>query len=715
MACAAGHDRVVRWRYLVVALLLGSGSVAFAQCARGPKTAEVTLPGLFAVYYQQFRSDAAQDTAEFYGGVCVAAVGGEWTIIAERVRVANLSTDIYLEAPAPTLYLEGWRIAGDELVADARHLQLTAAVLTGPDVSGRAAELEVDVASGAFTLTDLSLTGTAFEVVGALATLQGDVLRVEGAEVTTCIGVEPAPLAIEGNVALVALSSREVKLGGGVLRIGSLRVPLREDLTLSDKTLSELQFPVKVAVVEASPVTSTPTPGAGLSVRVVGIPLADDLTLEVGATGLDPEEPLLPVALVRAVAEEGAGVRSSATFGLEAGAPYLDFGLSVPVAPWLNADLTARSGAAPARRARHEGRLALKASAPLPFVNGNVVGEVFAAATAITANAASAQPVVAGPRLGASIAATAATPDLGSLGTLALTSRFQVTHYPSTWGATAPAGAVTQWGVRLAPSWRLASGPVSLSLGYDARFTNAASPFGSAVDGLTPLQRATGNVSVAGAIGGGFSGRLGVSATYDAFATPALPAGFKRLRADGTLALDVDPWTVTLTAAFEAAGLVNALPDVPAFVSLDVAAQRYGWPLIGTHVPYGSFEFGVGAEYDLLAVSLTELEARLGVPVAFDTLELRPFVAVDVARLLVGGAPYLSGYGLDLTFVTCCGSLTVGAINDRGNWGASVAVNLERRPGGSGGVSAATQPAPVVGELAGEGNDAEPGIMPNTP
>src|SRR5690606_24844277 len=126
--------------------------------------------------------------------------------------------------------------------------------------------------------------------------------------------------------------------------------------------------------------------------------------------------------------------------------------------------------------------------------------------------------------------------------------------------------------------------------------------------------------------------RIGVSATYDAFATPALAAGFKRLRADGTLALDAAPWTVTLTTSFEAAGLINALPDVPAFVSVDLAAQRYGWPLIGTHVPYGSFEFGVGAEYDLLAGSLTELEARLGVPVAFDTLELRPFVAVDVAR-----------------------------------------------------------------------------------
>jgi len=727
----------VKLRHLALALLFGCLSVASAQCSRGPKTAEVTLPGFLAVYYQQFRSNALEDTAEFYGGVCVTAVGGEWTVLAERVLVGNLSTDIYLRAPEPTLYMAGWRMSGAMLVADVRHLSLEEAKIVGPDASGKAALLEVDVASGEITLQDLLLAGTAFQVSGTLATLQGEVLSVEGADVTTCIGMESAPIAIESDVATVALGSREVRLGGGVLRVGTLRVALKEGLTLSDETLAKLEFPVKVAMVEPSPPTTVPTPGAGLSVRVVGIPLADDVTLDLGATGLNVPGELLPVALLRvtpsadatgdgATGDEATGdgatkagsTRASATFGLEAGAPFLDLNVTAPVNPWLTASFGARSGAAPARRARHEGRVGLTASTAVPSLGGSVVAEVFAAATALTANAATAQPDVAGPRLGASLSAKAAAPSLSAgglpLGTLSLEGRAQVTTYPVVWGSMA-AGPATQWGVRLAPSWRLRTGPVTAALGYDARFTNSASPFGSTVDGLTPLQRATGSLVVEGPMGDALSGRLGLSAVYDPFATPAASAGVKLLRADGRLELDAQPWTVTVKAALETAGLVNALTNVRAFADLDVSARRFGWPVIATNVPYGSFEVGVGGEYDLLGGGLEHLAARIAVPVAFENLELRPFVAVDFARALQGGSAYLSGYGLDLTFITCCGSFTLGALNDDGKWGVSIAVDLERRPGGSGGEAAATTVAPVEGEVAGEGNEAEPGIMPGTP
>lgn len=717
-------------RCVVAVLALLLSAAAQAQCARSPRIAEVTLPGQFAVYYHQFRSNAAQDEAEFYGGVCVAAVGGAWTIIADSVRVGGLSTDIFLEAPAPILYLEGWRLSAAGLVADPQALVLTDATLVGPGVSGHADGMRVDLASGAFTLEGLVLAGTAFEVEGALATLQGEVLRVEEAAVTTCVGLERPPFAIESRTATVELERREVKLDGGTLRVGAVRIPLREDLTLSDRTLSEFQFPVKVAMVEAP--SSAPAgpraPGAGLSIRVVGIPLGEGVTLEVGGTGLDPDHSPLPVVLVRAASDEG-GVRAGAVFGLEAGAPYLDLGVAREVTPWLNATLNIRSGAAPAQRARHEGRAGLEATVQLPEVGGRATFEAFAAATAVNPAAGAADPDVAGVRLGARASLTARTPNLNAsgvpLGRLALESTVQATHYPVLWGATAPVAPATQWGVRLAPSWRLDSGPFSATLAYDARFTNAASPFDTTVDRLAPLQRATGSVSVAGALGSDLTGRLALSATVDPFAVPGTPAGVKRLRADGKLELAAEPWTVSLSSTFEAAGLVNPAPGVRSFVSADVSARRFGWPVLGSHVPYGAFELGVGAEYDLRGAELSRLEGRLGVPVAFESLEIRPFVAVDVADLLQGGAPGVSGYGLDVTFVTCCGSVTLGAVNDRGRWGASLAVDLERRPGGGGGASVPTEPAPLLrddgfdpleppGAVPGEDED-EPVIMPGTP
>ncbi len=701
-------------RLLVALLLLGTLGAAAAQCSRGPRTASITLPGFLAVYYQQFTSNAAADTADFYGGVCVTAVGGEWTVLADRVHIGALSADIFIQAKEPTLYMEGWRMSGTELVASTEHLTLTGARFTGPDVGGSAGQLDIDLASGSFTLANLVFTGSSFAVTGEVATLQGAVLQVEGAGVTTCIGPEPPPFAVESSVATIDLDGRAVHLKDGLLRVGNLRIPLRDELDVDERTFSDFEFPVKVANVEASS-TSPAQRGAGLSVRIVGIPLADGVTLEFGATGVNRPGETAPVALLRTAADEG---RMRATVGLEAGAPYLDVGVGAPLTPWLTLSATARSGAAPARRARHEGRIGLEASLPVPTLNGSVGAELFAAMTALTEDAGTSQPDVAGARLGASATVTASSGPLRAggvpLGTFGVEVRAQVTRYPYVWGETAAVESATQWGVRVAPTWRLVSGPLSASLGYDARFTNEASPFGASVDRLTALQRATGSVAVQGGIAGPLSGRLAFSVTYDAFPTPTVSVGFKRLRGSGSLTLASDPWTVALTATVETAGLMNTLPDVGAFVEVDLSATRHGWPELAAGAPYGALELGVNAQYGLLPAStgLDRLELRAGVPLAFETVELRPFVAVDFAGLLHGGSPKLSGYGLDATFITCCGSFTLGALNNRGAWGASIAVDLERRPGAAGGAATPTQPAPVVD---GEENDAQPGTEPVEP
>ena len=701
-------------RLVVALVLLAVAGVAAAQCSRGPRTASITLPGFLAVYYQQFSSNAAADTAEFYGGVCVTAVGGEWTVIADRVHVGKLSTDIFIQAAQPTLYMEGWRMSGDDLVADVEHLTLTGARFTGPDVGGSAGRLDIDLATSSFTPPDLVFTGSSFAVTGRLATLQGAVLQVEGAGVTTCIGPEPPPFAVESRVATIDLDGRSVHLREGLLRVGSLRIPLRDEVDVNDRTFADFEFPVKVANVEASP-TSPAQRGEGLSVRVVGIPVADGVTLEVGATGVNRPGQTAPVALLRAVADEG---RVRGTVGIEAGAPYLDVAVSTPLEPWLTLSVGARSGAAPARRARHEGRVGLEATLPMPALNGSVTAEVFAAITALTEHAGASQPQVAGARLGVSTTLTASTGPLRvgdvPFGTFGVEARAQATRYPYVWGESVTVDSATQWGLRVAPTWRLSTGPVTASLGYDARFTNAASPFGTSVDGLTALQRATGSVAVQGGIAGPVSGRLAFSVTYDAFATPNLPVGFKRLRGTGSVALAAEPWTVSLAATVETAGLVNALPNVPAFVEVDLSATRHGWPVLAAGAPYGSLEFGLNAQYGLLATSsgLERLELRAGVPLAFESVELRPFVAVDFVGLLNGGSPRLSGYGLDATFITCCGSFTLRALNTRGAWGASIAVDLERRPGAGGGAATPTQPAPVED---GDGNDAQPGTEPVEP
>ncbi|MFA7461410.1 MAG: hypothetical protein WCY60_10460, partial [Trueperaceae bacterium] len=271
----------MRVRHLVVAaLLLALFATAAAQCSRGPDTATVTLPDFLAVYYSQFRSISAEDAAEFYGGVCVTAVGGEWTVMAESVRVEGLSSDIRLEAPSPTLYMDQWRMTGDLLRATTTGLTLMNAQVVGPDMAGSAADLSVDLITGRMAMTNLKLEGTALALRGELAVLEGSALRVEGAGITTCIGLEEAPYEVMGAVALVNLADLEVRLSHGSLRVGRLYVPLRDEVVVSDATLAAVELPIKVGFNAGDAFRG----GAGLDIRIVGIPVAESVNLVLGAT-----------------------------------------------------------------------------------------------------------------------------------------------------------------------------------------------------------------------------------------------------------------------------------------------------------------------------------------------------------------------------------------------------------------------------------------------
>lgn len=678
-------------RVALLFLLLSVSGAALAQCSRGPTTASVTLPDFLAVYYTEFRSLSAEDAALFYGGVCVTAVGGEWTVLAESVRVDEISGDIRLSAPSPTLYLGEWRIEGELLEADAVRLSLAGAHLTGPDASGSTDLLEVDVLTGEMRFRRLQLAGAAFAVKGELAVLHGESLQLEGAAVTTCIGIEPVPYELLGGSASVNLVSREVRLDDGALRLGRLRMELQETVILSEEALADFEFPVKVESHAGGPTK----PGAGLSVRLTGLPLAPAVGLTVGGTGLEKDHQKGAVALITLAAPVGeAAERTSAeaTFGLEAGAGYLDLRVSKEVLPWLDAQFGVRSGAAPARAARHEGSGALRAKGTLTPAKG-VVAEgsatVFAAVTAVTAGAMDPGAQVAGPRLG--VAVDSRTTWRSGPVTLGLTAGAEATSYPHLFGSTVTPGASAwQWGVRLAPSVALSAPPYSASLRHEALFTNSGSPFGAAVDRLTPLQRLQGSARVGGSLGrlgpGEWSGSLGARLTYD-FAGGQAAAGLKRLVVSAEGEYVAAPRRFGALVEAELAGLVSPVGR-QGEVKVQLTASRSDWPLLygdeeGAPAPRGTFEVGLLLAHPLGsgAAGLSALELSAAVPLAFETLELRPYAAVDFAGLLTDNTGLeLSGYGLEATFITCCGSFSLGAASKRGEWEVSVGVDLERRP-----------------------------------
>src|SRR5690606_32925684 len=241
---------------------------AAAQCSPGPDTSQVTVPDYLAVYYLHFRSLPELDEVQFYGGVCVTAVGGEWTVIADEAFVTGLSGELGLRADSPQLYWGDLRMTAEHLAATTETLVLQQATVNAPDFSGDATTIVLDLVTGDMLLTGFTLAGVAFAVSGESAELVGQTLTVEGPAVTTCIGMEETPYAIEGAAATVDLTTRTVELQGGVLRVGALRVGLRPRLQLTEESLERFMLPVRVQNV---PDRGDPTrPGSGIGVRVVG-------------------------------------------------------------------------------------------------------------------------------------------------------------------------------------------------------------------------------------------------------------------------------------------------------------------------------------------------------------------------------------------------------------------------------------------------------------
>src|SRR5680860_365869 len=114
----------------------------------------------------------------------------------------------------------------------------------GPEAA--AVTLVVDRITSEISMTGLELNSLAFAVRGEGAVLRGEVLTLRGAAVSTCIGLETPPYVLEGLQAKVDLDARSVVLTGGSLRVGRTRLPLQEQVVISEESLATFSLPVRV-------------------------------------------------------------------------------------------------------------------------------------------------------------------------------------------------------------------------------------------------------------------------------------------------------------------------------------------------------------------------------------------------------------------------------------------------------------------------------------
>lgn len=640
--------------FIGLCLLLAFARAWAAGCEPVPEGAlELSIAEVGTVYFLTLEPGLSEGRLELGGGVCVAGAGG-WLLRSERLAASGLETAPTFEASEVQLEISGWTIEAEHLRYAEAKVELSRVRFRSREVQGEAEQAVLQTATGALELQAVSAQGRAYRVQGERARLEGERLFFEDALATTCICEASALYVIRAPEASYDLSREELAIQDGRLLIGSVSVTL-DDLILSPERLADLSFPIRVEYVAGSETQQ----GTGLGIRIPELPVTETLSLELGLLGLDVEYPLKGVLLAHYQDE-----RVSFDLGTSGDGPLAEFALREPLTPWLDARFALRSNYWSVADYLHDGLLGLEARHSLTLWRGDqlyLTPGVFIAAS-------SQQPAggaVQGARLGAYLGGRYRAPP-SSWGQFALDLRLEASHYPHPVRA-----AQSQFGLRLAPSWRANLGPLQLSASYTGQVVAGSSPFSSSLDRLEPVSQIAATARVEGELTPELSGDFGVDARYDFLA--AAPADvwserFTQLTLSGSLRWEQGERFVASQLSAQLAPLLNAelREDGPSYLEGDLELGGEDWQL------------GLAARLDLLEPDpLSKLEASVAFPLDFGDVRLKPFLAFDVLPMLRDEFPRISGHGLELTWRSCCGTIVLGYRQEENNFSTSFALKFD--------------------------------------
>jgi hypothetical protein len=637
---------------VLVALVAGA---AWAQgdgaCQPVDGGGSVTVAGIGRVVFDELTTDRVRDAATFDGRVCLIVEDADVQVRTERLEVTGLAGDWRLVAAAVRVEVPGWRLEAGGLVGAAGRVTLSDVTIVGADAVGRAASMGLDLATGSLDAHDLRLATASIRLDAAAARLDGEVLVAERAQLVSCdCPPEEAPVRLEAAAVRFDLAAERAVLAGGVVVVAGVRWPLADPATIDEATLEALALPLSIgpdaSVADAWRLTlleRTVGPGIDASGTLRSATAAAParatvaLRAEAGPADLAWTVATDLMASDLSVARDlGAGWSVRARHRLEAGAvddPVRDASLRVA---------RAIGGTTPA--------LAWSAE----------VG----AAVALTAQTLAAGDVV-GPRVGVdgrltlrSLARTVAP---------SLAVRGAATRYP--------AGGERQDWLEVHPGVSWTAGGLRVGLGHVARWVAGGSPFDDRVDRVVPLQRSEASASWTGVTGAWrHEASLAVRHVWsDAQGgTNGRAVGLETLGVRWRALGPAAGGSLELALRVEWAGRLDPWPDRDAFLR-----GRVAWTA-GDGV-----EVGVRSTYGLLADDGWRDVTVFGAwPIeAGPAWTWRPYLAVDLLAIAAGGGPWLRGHGLDVTWVTCCGTVEAGYRTDEVDGSrTSVSVRLPVRP-----------------------------------
>jgi hypothetical protein len=653
---------VIRWLALVWAvwatsgmgLALASGGVARDVCVPVDGGAELTVEGLGRAVFAGLSTDRVRNEAQLTGGVCVefSAIGG--VLRSERLTVSGLGAGVTLTAADVVFELDDWTIAADLLEADVAAAVLVNVTLTSPDAVALADALHVDLTSGSITARSLRLATETLWVVAEGATLDGDLVALEGVGMTTCdCPPADASVRLEARTADLHLVEPSVTLHGAELVVGALRWALRDPWRFDAESLAVLLPPI--SVVEDPEGRRGTLVGVAEQAVAPGVRFAWDVGI-----GNDDRPPDLSL---RVAARDG-----DASVDVTGASDRLRVAWRVarPLANgWTVAYAQRLEGGAWDGPARDQSVTAgWSRGWPTPSA---AVAQVEAEAStfvALTAQSLAGGEIV-GTRWGGSlrvhVAGEARAGWRPALEVAAGTTAYPAEGALQTWVSAAPRATLTLAGLRL-------------DVEHLSRWVWGASPFGATVDRLGPLHRSDVRASLTFGADGGGPGRLAAVVRWNWRADPVRPGqaiGLERLELSGSTSGSAWGGRLSVRANASLAGVVDPRPGRTSSLGAAAAWSRDDW------------ELGARVRLDPTAPGWPWREATVSValPIPAGDWWWRPYVAVDLASFSREDARWWVGHGLDLAWTSDFGVLDVGYRYDDGiGLQVNLGVRFESRP-----------------------------------
>ena len=617
-------------------------------CEKLPRDRTLELTGLGAATFGDLDFNQKEDTAELTNGVCIR--GKDWTVEAASLKATGVSAQPVVTALEARLQVGDFTLGSETLVVEDEAMQLTEVqFIGGPEgaVTGAAARATYAFSTGEFTLDDVWALGRGYRVSGARATLSGETLVFDTAVATTCTC--GPPLYTVSAPELRVEEAGRVVVRNGVLNVGGAAFKLAPELDLSDP--SSLRLPVRVDTLE----------GVGRTLQT-RLPLRNGFALSAGVTGLGETRPSTPFGLLHLDRPGLEAIIGRGPWGVQADVRFFE-----PLSDAFTVSFGLRNHLWALEDFLREGAVSLGGAHTWPGPLGDDSLRLTGSATVAVSGQKLGDAFITAPRIAAS-AETAYTSPETPLGRFGLRTGASVSVYPTL--------DRVQYGLRVAPSWRLEHPPFTGTLTFDRLLTNSASPFSIRLDRLVPLSALFGSAAVAGDLRGG--GEVGVTTTFGYNFLPepnknSFRSLFLTARAAVPVAFGEDAFfTLTPTFDLELARVLEPRfdPDTRAFVAAGVGLANE------------TFGVGLYARYNLLPEvrRLDVLEVSGSAPVHVgERVTLEPFLALNFAGPLTGAGPLrVSGMGLSFTYQSCCGTVTAGYKQLRGEGAATLALE----PGG---------------------------------